>query len=58
MADENAASEVDRADDIEIDPLDVDDREFFTDERPELLEDETDIDDRPDYVGEELRDQD
>lgn len=54
--DEHEASEVDLADDVEIDPEDVDERELFTDERPVQLDDETPVDDSPDYIGEELHD--
>ena len=53
-ADEHEVSDADRADDIEVDPQDVDEREFFTDDRPVPLDEETLIDDRPDYIGEEL----
>lgn len=51
-AEEHEASEVDLADSVEIDPVDVDDREFFSDERPEPLEDEeAEVADEPDYTG-------
>lgn len=52
-ADEHEASEIDLADSVEVDPVDVDDREFFSDERPEPLGDDIveEIDDAPDYTG-------
>lgn len=52
-ADEHEASEIDLADSVEVDPPDVDEREYFSDERPEPLEDDVveDIDDAPDYSG-------
>lgn len=51
-AEEHEASEVDLADSVEIDPVDVDDREFFSDERPEPLEDEeAEVADEPHYTG-------
>ncbi len=57
MAEDYEVSEADRADDIEVDPLAVDDKELFTDDRPEELTDEAEpIDERPDYEGEQLRD--
>lgn len=57
-ADEHDVSDVDRADDIEVDPQDVDDRELFTDERPEQLDDENFIDAGPDYEGDQFHDLD
>ena len=57
-AEEHEVSDADRADDVEVDPQDIDEREFYTDDRPVTLDEETLIDDSPDYVGEELHDLD